>query len=436
MKKDKVFNKDLANVKGRKVVFNFNGGDVTSDAGGLLLSQVDLKLGLTKSFANSIEDTRVKGQIEHSQHQMLKQRVYGIGFGYEDVNDQDSLRIEPGFQTIVGETKELASGPTICRFENRANKGWAWEAHRCFFNAFVSSFETPPDELILDFDATDDRIHGNQQGRYFHGYYDSYCFLPLYVFCGSQLLTAYLRPSCIDAAKHSLEILVLLVRSIRKVWPQVKIIFRGDGGFCRHRLMKWMNRNKVDFITGLAKNSILLGKTAELREAAKDGFEKSREKKRLFDDFKYAAKTWEAEQRIICKAEHTMLGENTRFIVTSLEGSPQDLYDKIYCHRGEMENKIKEQQLCLFADRTSCTNWDANQFRLVLSSLAYILIDTLRRTALSGTPLAKAQCSTIRLKLFKIGAVILRNTRRIQFLMSSGYPYKAIFKDAIEYFVT
>jgi hypothetical protein len=293
---------------------------------------------------------------------------------------------------------------------------------------FIASFKEAPTELILDFDATDDRVHGNQEGRAFHGYYGDWCFLPLYVFCGEQLLVSYLRPSNIDAARHSGAILKLLAQRLRQSWPQVKIIFRGDSGFCRWKMLRWCEKNNVNYLVGLAKNARLTAMLQPLLEQAEAEHEQTRQKARLFTDLDYAAETWDVPRRVIAKAEHTAQGSNPRFVVTNLEGEAQVLYDEVYCARGEMENRIKEQQLGLFADRTSCRRWWANQFRLLLSSCAYVLVEAIRRLGLHGTELARAQVATIRLKLFKIGTVILRNTRRIRLLFSSAYPHQDLFR--------
>jgi hypothetical protein len=292
---------------------------------------------------------------------------------------------------------------------------------------FLDSFRQAPKELILDFDATDDRVHGKQEGRFFHGYYNEYCFLPLYVFCGEQLLVSYLRPSNIDPAKHAWGILSLLVKAIRARFPRTKIVMRADSGFCRWRMFRWCERHDVHYCVGIAKNSRLLEAAKSTTEAAEEEFNKTQDKQRLFSEVRYAAESWDQSRRIIVKAEHSELGANPRFVVTNLDDSPGFVYDTIYCARGEMENRIKEQQLGLFADRTSCHKWWSNQFRLLLSSLAYILIEGIRRLTLKNTELAKAQASTIRLKLLKIGAVVTRNTRRIRFALASGYPYQDIF---------
>lgn len=291
-------------------------------------------------------------------------------------------------------------------------------------DSFIASHEQTPKELILDFDATDDQVHGEQEGRFFNGYYDNYCFLPLYVFCKDQLLVSYLRESRIDGAKHSWAILALLVKRLRREWPKVKIIFRGDSGFCRHRMLRWCDRHDVKYIVGIAKNNRLNAHIEEPMAAA----EQSGKTIRTFADFQYAAGSWDRERRIIAKIEVTALGRNPRYVVTNLEGDPRKLYERVYCARGDMENRIKEQQLDLFADRTSCHKWWPNQFRLLLSSLAYTLVESIRRKTLKGTELEHAYVSTIRLKLLKIGAVILRNTRRIRFLLSSSYPYKNLYR--------
>ena len=272
----------------------------------------------------------------------------------------------------------------------------------------------------------------SQEGRFFHGYYDAYCFLPLYVFCGDQLLVSYLRPSRIDGAKHAWAILALLVKRLRQSWPKVRIIMRADSGFCRHRILRWCERRGVGYIVGLARNKRLQRLVEEDFAHVEQRFNETGEKQRQFLDLRYGAKSWRCRRAVIAKLEITAKGRNPRFIVTNLNGDAQTLYDRIYCARGDMENRIKEQQLGLFADRTSAHHWWANQFRLLLSSLAYVLMEALRRLALRDTELANAQVGTIRLKLLKIGAVVLRNTRRIRFLLSSAYPYQTLFQTVVE----
>ena len=412
----------------RKIEAFFEGGNISSDGGILLLRETDNRERLTAYVAKVLKDPRDPNRITHSLEQQVKQRIYGLGLGYEDLNDHQDLRHDIAFQTATESSKVLSSPSTLCRFERTADRETIIKLHEVLFEKFVNSFKKSPKALTLDFDATDDPVHGEQENRFFHGYYGHYCFLPLYVFCGKQLLVSYLRPSNIDGAKHAWAILSLLVKQLRKHWADVKITFRGDGGFCRHKMLSWCERHDVDYIIGIAKNTRLTEKSKDLCELAKKTYEESQEKQRLFCDFHYAAKTWKKrERRIIVKAEYTEKGANTRFIITTLDGEPQALYDEIYCARGEMENRIKEQQMDLFADRTSCTDWWANQFRLMLSSFAYVLVETLRRVYLEGTELAQAQVGTIRLKLLKIGAVIIRNTRRVQFLLASHYPFQDLF---------
>jgi hypothetical protein len=413
--------------KSRKIQVDFKGGDISSDAGGLLLRQADRNLGLTKELSKRLTDTRRIKSCDHKHIELLRQRIYGVALGYEDLNDHDTLRKDVAFQTFVDRDEVLAHPSTLCRLENRANDVAAWVINSLMVDQFIESQEEPPEELILDFDATDDPVHGQQENRMFHGYYDKYCFLPLYVFCGSQLLVAYLRPSRIDAAKHSWAILSLLVKRFREKWPDVKIIFRGDSGFCRWKMFRWCDSHDVGYIVGLGKNKRINRFAAPYIEEAREQFGKTSKKQRLFGSVKYAADTWDRERRVIVKAEHNSMGSNPRYVVTNLEDDEQHLYDNVYCARGDMENRIKEQQLDLFSDRTSCHKWWSNQFRLLLSSLAYILVEYIRRVGLKGTELAKAQCGTIRLKLFKLGSAIIRNTRNIYFHASTAYPYQDLF---------
>jgi len=418
---------EFPSCKRRKVEVNFSGGDVTSDGGALLLRQVDRLLGLTAKVSRALTDSRRKASCEHDVLSLLRQRVYGLALGHEDVNDHELLRRDPALQTAVNRDCSLASSATLCRFENRADRETAWAIHKMMVEEFILSHKRAPKRLILDFDATDDTVHGCQEGRFYHGYYDSYCFLPLYVFCGQRLLVSYLRRSDIDQAKHAWAILSLLVKRFRQAWPDVEIVFRGDSGFCRWRMLRWCDRHSVGYILGIAKNGRLNRLAEPLLEAAASAFAATGEKQRLFGDIVYAARTWDKKRRVIVKAEHVSKGSNPRYVVTNLAGSAEALYEKLYCARGDMENRIKEQQLDLFSDRTSCHRWWSNQFRLLLSSLAYTLLEAIRRLALAGTGLAHAQCNSIRLKLLKIGAVVLRNTRRVRLLLSSSYPYQELF---------
>lgn len=419
-------------VKKRVVSASFTGGDVTSDGGLPLLRQIDRRVGLTQALAKVLPDPRDPDRIVHPLLSLIRQRIYGLAHGYEDLNDHDPLRQDLAWQTAVERDQPLASSPTLCRLENRANREVAGWVHQVLVDQFIASFAQPPAELILDFDATDDRVQGQQEGRFFHGYYGDYCFLPLYVCCGEQLLVAYLRPANHDAARHAWAVLKLLVVRLRQAWPQVKLIFRGDSGFCRWRMLRWCEDHGMQHVVGLAKNARVLPLAQPLMKQAETDFQAQQVKQRLFGEVRYAAETWERERRVLVKAEHPDKGSNPRFVVTNLEGDAREIYDERYCARGEMENRIKEQQLGLFADRTSCHGWWASQFRLLLSSCAYVLLERLRALALAGTELARAQASTIRLKLLKIGAVVLRNTRRVRLLLASSYPYQALFGQVLK----
>ena len=423
---------ELPAVKRRAVQASFTGGDVTSDGGITLLRQVDRKLGLTRALARVLPDARDRSRVVHPLLSLVRQRIYGLAQGYEDLNDHDTLRHDLAWQTAVERDVPLASSPTLCRLENRADRQGAWALHEVLVEQFIGSFAKAPSELVLDFDATDDRVHGQQEGRFFHGYYGDYCFLPLYVFCGDQLLVAYLRPSNIDPARHAWAVLKLLVERLRQVWPKVKITLRADSGFCRWRLLRWCEEHQVSYVVGLAKNPRVLSLAQQLIEQAAAQYQAQGKKQRLFGEVTYAAGTWDRPRRVLVKAEHSDKGSNPRFVITNLESDPQALYDQVYCARGEMENRIKEQQLGLFADRTSCHGWWPNQFRLLLSSCAYVLMERMRALALAGTELARAQVNTIRLKLLKIGAVVIRNTRRVRLLLSSSCPYQGVFSQAIK----
>lgn len=421
----------FSNLKRQRIQTDFRGGRLTSDGGALLLREVDRSLGLIDAINACIRDPRNPFFIAHSQRTLLAQRIFGIALGYEDLNDHQSLREDPLFQVLsergVRADLPLASPPTLCRLENRVDRRALGQIAEVFVETFLRSQTPAPEELILDFDPTNDPVHGNQEMRFFHGYYDQYCFLPLYVFCGSQLLVAYLRPANIDGAKHSRAILKLLVQRFRRQWPNVRIIFRGDSGFARWKLMRWCDQHDVGYIIGLARNAVLERLARPWTDASATQFAQTNEKQRLFGEFVYGAETWDRQRRVIVKAEHLDQGPNSRFVVTNLAGEPQPLYDEVYCQRGDAENRIKEQQLGLFADRTSCHDFVANQFRVLLSAAAYILLDHLRRQALADTELAQAQADTIRLKLLKIGARVVCSVRRVLIHLAEGYPLKDLF---------
>ena len=423
---------EFSSIRSQKILADFDGGRLSSDVGVLLLRQTDQVLGLIDAINDCIPDPRDPLYTTHTQRTMLAQRILAIAAGSEDLNDHQTLRDDPAFQIATGrgldDEQPLASPSTLCRLENRIDRKALASMAEVFVEQFIASYASAPEQIILDFDATDDPVHGTQAERFFHGYYDSYCFLPLYVFCGQQLLVPYLRPANIDAAKHSRAILKLLVRRFRQVWPNVRIIFRGDSGFCRWKLLRWCERNDVQYIVGLAKNAVLKEVATPWAEQAEALFEQTEIKQRLFGEVTYAAGTWDRPRRVIVKAEHTAHGANPRFVVTNMPGKPQDLYDTVYCQRGNMENRIKEQQLGLFADRTSCHEFLANQFRLMLSSAAYVLLEGLRRLALAGTKMATAQVQTIRVKLLKIGARVKASVRRVVFHLASGYPLQHLFR--------
>ena len=448
---------DFQPLFGREVTARFDGGTITSDAGGLLLREVEQKAGIVARFAACFDDFRDPELIEFTVEQLLKQRVFGLCLGYEDLNDHEQLRYDPllavlaGRPDATGQDRQdrrdrgapLAGKSTLNRLEltpPRANAKSRYKKvaarHGKIDDFFVETFvrleAEPPDEIILDLDATDDPLHGHQLGRFFHGYYDGYCYLPLYVFCGEHLLCAKLRPADIDAAAGATKHVARIVEQIRRAWPQVRIILRGDSGFCREELLAWCEKNGVDYVFGLAKNKRLtkiLG--GELHQAQRQ-FEATGQPARVFKEFEYRTrKSWSRGRRVIGKAEHLAKGANPRFVVTSLSAermAPQPLYEVLYCARGEMENRIKEQQLCLFADRTSCHSMRANQLRLWLSSVAYVLMQTLRQHGLKETPLATARCDTIRLKLLKIGAVVRVTVRRVWFSLAESYPFQECFQ--------
>jgi len=440
----------------REVRGGFDGGTVTSDGGALLLREVDTKFAILRRFAACFTDHRDPELVEHSVDDLIAQRVYALTLGYEDLNDHDRLRHDPLLAVLVGKHdptgqdrrrpqdrgKALAGKSTLNRLElspPRADKNSRYKKitadlgrmESLLSDFFLEAHPTPPEQIVLDFDATDDPIHGDQLGRFFQGYYQEYCYMPHYVFCGEHLLVAQLRPADQDGAAGSVEKLVGLVERIRGAWPDVQIIVRADSGFCRENLMRWCEDNGVDYVLGIAKNDRLRWEIDLELELAKAQFEATGEPARRFKDFSYRTReSWSRERRVVGKAEHLAKGANPRFVVTSLSQQQYDarsLYEDVYCQRGEMENRIKEQQLMLFADRTSAEDMRANQIRLYFSSIAYVLLSAMRRTGLAGTPLERAQCSTIRLKLLKIGAVVRVTVRKVWVSFSESYPYREQF---------
>ena len=431
----------LTSPKRRNLVADFSGGTISSDGGLLLLREADLRIGLLDALDAAIPDPRNPALIRHPQRTLLAQRVFGIACGYEDLNDHQSLRDDPLWQMAADHPgpdgcPELSSPPTLCRLENRVARAALFRIASALVDAFVAAHPAPPARLVLDFDATDDPVHGRQENRFFHGYYDGYCFLPLYVFCGDHLLAAYLRPANIDGARHTRAVLKLLVGRLRQAWPNAKILMRSDSGFCRPKLLCWCDKNRVDYLVGLARNAVLERESQGWMEQAKAAFEAPENggnPRRVFGEFRYAAKSWDRARRVIVKAEYLAGGKpNPRYVVTSLTGEAQPLYEDEYCGRGEMENRIKEQQLGLFADRTSCHRFVANPFRVLLAAAAYVLVSHIRRVALAGTELAAAQVGTIRLKLFKVAALVTKTVRRLVVRLSGACPNRETFRRAAE----
>jgi hypothetical protein len=477
----------------RQVRVGFDGGNISSDGGGLLLREVEKRTGIIAQFAYCFQDGRNGDVIEHTVEELVGQRVYGLALGYEDLNDHQQLRQDPLLAVLVGKRdpmgedrvrvrdrgKALAGKSTLNRLEltgtktkKRKGKGTgAGEAEkgeetrvperepgpqeperykkisldfaavdRLLVDIFLDSFAEERKEMVLDLDSTDDPLHGNQEGRFFHGYYGHYCYLPLYIVCGEHVLCARLRSSNIDGAAGCVEELKRMVQQIRVRWPKVRIIIRGDSGFCRNELMSWCEEEKekavkkglgaVDFCLGLARNSRLEAEIESALQEAKGQFHKSGKAARVYGEFFYQTReSWDQERRVIAKAEHLEKGANPRFVVTSLsaeEWPAERLYEKLYCARGDMENRIKEQ-LMLFADRTSTAYLHSNQVRLYFSTIAYLLLQALRRLGLQGTELAQAQCNSIRLKLLKIGAAIRVTVRKVWISLSESCPYAAVF---------
>jgi hypothetical protein len=431
----------------RAVVANFQGGTMTSDAGALLLRQVDRRMGFLRRLAACFTDFRSPWLTEHGVEQMLAQRVYGLALGYEDLNDHDQLRHDPLMNVLAGKRepdKPLASKSTLCRLERTPASGAERERYKkirynaeaidqLLLDVFMDAHRDRPEQVVLDLDVTDTPLHGQQEGRFFHGFYDEYCYLPLYIFCGDQLLGVRLREANQDASAGSLTEIQRIVACLRNRWPELKIILRADSGFCREELMAWCEQNRVDYVFGLARNDRLRRRIAKAMRRAKAEAKRTGRPARVFTEFRYRTRqSWSRARRVVAKAEQIEGKENPRYVVTSLPVSayrPRALYEDLYCARGEMENRIKEQML-LFADRMSAETMRANQLRLYLSAAAYILVEALRRLALKGTALAQAQVNTIRLQLLKIGARVRWTARRVSVSMASAYPWQGLFAHA------
>ena len=450
---------DFSLLGARQVLASFDGGDISSDGGSLLLRKTEQRTAIIRQFAACFTDHRNPELIEHSLEHLVAQRVYALALGYEDLNGHDDLRHDPLLATVVGKHdptgqsrvrrrdrgKALAGKSTLNRLELTpigADQDSRYKKITCHTHAveelwvdlFLQAHAQPPERIVLDLDATDDPIHGHQLGRFFHGYYKNYCFLPLYIFCGDHLLCARLRPSDIDASAGALKQVQRIVARIRQAWPDIQIVLRGDSGFCRDPILSWCEANRVAYLFGLAQNPRLLKLLAEPMEQARQQYEATKNPARVFAELTYQTlETWSRERRVVVKAEHLDKGANPRFVVTSLDAQQHpapELYEGEYCGRGEMENRVKEQQLHLFADRTSAATMRANQIRLFFSSIAYTLLEALRRLGLTGTAMAQAQCQTIRLRLLKIGALVQVTVRKVWVRLASSCPWAEVFRRA------
>lgn len=407
----------------RQIEADFSGGDITSDAGLLLLREVDKRHRLTQRLASVLNDPRNPELVRHKLETMTRQRVFGVAAAYEDLNDHEALRFDQALQTAMSEDDTLAGKSTLCRMEQRVDRQSVVKAHELLWQHFIEQHDEPPKEIVLDFDGTDVPVHGDQPGKFFNAYYDHHCYFPLYVFCGRHLLVSYLRTSNRSDSRHSSAILALLVHFIRQYWPDTRIVFRGDSGFYRPRLLSWCDRNNVDYLVGISKNSRLLEGVDVSSMLVRKAHQNLETKVSATYRFQYQARTWKHPRWVVARLEEGELGSNPRFIISSRYDDGFKLYYEHYCARGEMENRIKDQQLCLFADRTSSTQWWTNQWRLILSGFAYTLFERLR-AHLKNTRFERMSANNLRLKQIKVGAVIVRNTRRIRVLMSDSYPYK------------
>ena len=434
--------KKVTKIKGPKkrvIEMDFTGGDITSDSGVLALRQADKQLKLLEKVSKIISDPRDLSRCEHSLVSLLRQRVFSIALGYEDLNDHKTLRTDIAIQSACNCDEDLASPSTLCRLERYADKKAIFATNRIFVETFLDDLEkNPRDTIVLDFDATDDRVYGDQEGAYFNKYYDHNIFLPLHVFCGDKLLVSYLREGRFDGAKHAAAILKLLVYAIRRRFPNIQIIYRGDAGFYKALILDWCENNNVFYAVGYGKNSVIKSMVKPMEERAQNIYKETAENSRVVDSFFYQAGTWQGVRKVIVRAEHSENGANSRVIVTNVKGNSKEIYEEVYCGRGEMENRIKDLKLTLFSDRTSSSCWISNQFRVLLSSLAYVLLEHISRIGLEQPDsmygeeceekkINKLSLETIRLRLLKIGGVVIRNTRRVIIHMSSACPYQKLF---------
>jgi hypothetical protein len=426
----------------REIVAQFDGGAISSDGGAVLLAEVERRTRIVQRFASCFLDRRDPSRIEHTPRELAMQRVLGLCLGYEDLTDHDALRVDPLLSALAGKSDPrtaLAGKSTLSRLELSTSADDRYKrlaldtsaVDRLLVDVFLESYANAPQSIVIDLDATDFPIHGDQEGRFFHGYYDHYCYLPLYIFCGAHLLRARMRRSNIDACAGALDELAPMIEQIRAAWPSVKILIRGDSGFCREEIMAWCETNDVDFVLGLARNERLVALVQYHLGLAQCAFAATTQSERTYGELEYRTlDTWSRSRRVVTRAEHSHQGDNPRFVVTSLsidEIDARRLYEEVYCARGDMENRIKEQQLDLFADRVSAATIRANQVRLYFASIAYTLMHALRRIGLAGTELAHAQCGTIRLRLLKIGALVRVSVRRVRLALSQAFPLQELF---------
>ena len=420
-------------ISGKKVTADFTGGEVSSDGGVLILREIVERIGIIDKFSEAIKDTRHQSYISHDIKMLLNQRILQIACGYEDADDADDLRSDPGFKAACNRLpsdSDLASQPTISRFENNLTARDIYRIGMALIEQFIASYKAPPEGIILDIDDTDDPTHGAQQLSLFNGYYDEYCYQPLFIFEGisGKLITSILRPGKRPCGKETCAIIKRVVNRIREVWPKVGIIIRGDSHFATPELYAWCDKHDVHYVLGLTGNPMLKTQGLAALVAARNDYNASGEKARTFREIKYQASSWNREHRVIIMAEVSEQGDNIRFTVTSLESSqPSFIYETVYCGRGQMENFIKDHKVALKSGRTSCHSFMANFFRLMLHSAAYAILHTLREKALNGTEFATAQFDTIRLRLLKVGTEVREMKTKIHFILPSSYPLKNVF---------
>jgi len=421
-------------VSGKKVEADFDGGEITSDAGVLFLAETERQVGIIDAFSRCISDNRHQSYVDHSLPELLSQRIYQIGSGYEDANDSNTLRIDPAFKAAVGRLpvsgKDLASQPTICRLENKVRRTELLRMGYALADKFIDSYDSPPSLIVLDFDDTEDKVHGTQQGSLFNGYYDSHCYLPLHIYEGlsGKLIASILKPGKRSSGKQVVAILKRLIKRIRSHWPKTLILFRGDSHFCTPEVLQYCQKHDLLYCLGLTGNAVLKRQTEPLIQEAKNLFAQTGQQMvKLYDAFTYRAKSWDSPQKVVVKVEVSHKGCNLRFVVSNLtDPEPEVIYGQIYTGRGQMENYIKEHKLHIKSDRTSCHDFAANQFRLFLHSAAYVLLHSFRENVLKGTEFAKAQFNTIQLHLLKVGAKVRELKTKIKLHLPSSFPHKTV----------